>query len=354
MKVKNLTSALKLINKISNHSSLTSLYRSVELQEDFARAISEFGNIHVLLAETTGLKNPVLIETQALLSISSSLSPESDINLEEKVNHIAWDCKKDEAKGKLNFVVTDHTIPEIDHTQFPWTPPKEFGKCLNLATSACQAAAVSFGLYGISVEPVDDKIHMMSSNTISLAATQIDKGDFPDKKFALRPPIPSIISSILEACPTSTIDICDDGIYIRGEFLLAHLPLGVNLDHDLKAIADKYTCTNKVIAVNSPSVKRFVTRARNLTEKQVSFTVSLKIEEGKLLLEHKGISSSSEQYFIAEGLDATLNYQVVSLPADLLMLALENVDRVVCDYLDQKQLILRGSNPDFLYVIGGN
>jgi len=354
MKVKNLTSALKLISKISNPASLTSIFKAVELKENALRANSEFGNIHLLLPETTGLPDAVLLETEALLAISSSLSPDSEITFEEKPSHVAWSCVKDDAKGKLNFVVTDSKIADITHTEFPWAPPKDFGKALKLASAACQQAAVSFGLYGIEMFPIDNKIYMMSSNNVSLAATEVDRGDFPDLKVTLRPPVPDIIKAILETCPTSTMDITEKGIYIIGDFLLAQLHLGVPLDFNLKEISDKYRETKKTMSINTSSIKKFLQRARSLTEKQMSFTVTMKIEEGRLLLEHRGISSSSEQYFLAEGLDTSINYEGVSLPAELVMTALEDVDKVVCDYLSEKQLILRGSTPEFLYIVGGN
>lgn len=354
MKVKNLTQALKIAKEISNPASLTSIFRAVELKDYHLLANSEYGNIHLLLPESTGIVNPVLLETEALLSISSSLSPEADITFEEKPTHVTWDCKNDKAKGKLNFVVTDHKVVDVDHLDFSLTPPKHFGKALELGTLACQSAALSFGLYGVEVTPVGDKLQIMSSNVLSCAATEVDKGNFPDKKFTLRPPIPKIIKSILETFPDSTLDIADDGIYILNNALMAKLPLGVALEQNIKDIADGYRGTNKVIPLDAPAVKKFVSRAKNLTDRQVSFSVTMKIQEGSLLLEHKGISSSSEQHFIAEGLDPTINYEGFSLPGDLVMVALENVNQLVCDYLSVKQLVLRGSEPNFLYIVGGN
>lgn len=369
MKVSNLTTALKLISKISNPSSLTSLYRSVEIRENSIRAISEFGNIQINLDEPTGLTSS-LLDTQAVLTVFNTLPQNEEITLHEKANHVAWEVGGDEkskAKGKLNYVVTDHTVPEIliENTTGWWQPPADFGPALHLAGTACQAAAVSFGLYGITIQPVDDKIHMMSSNTIALAATKVDKGNFPDKTVTVRPPVPGIIYIILAWCNNQAdINICDEGIIISSAKLRAHLPLGVNLDHDLKETADKFQKQEKVLPIDASQVKKFLARARNLTEKQVSFTVSLKLEKGKLVLEHRGIASSSEQWFLAEGADPTINYSTVSLSADLLMIPLESTEKFICDYLDERigpdgkpeerQLILRGSQPDFLYVVSGN
>lgn len=353
MKVKSLAGALKLVSRISNPSSLNSIYKSVEIKESSIHAISEYGNIHIQLPEETGLTSS-LLDAQAVLTVFSSLPQDEDITLKEKGNHLSWECDNIKVKGKLNYVVTPHSVPDILHDQFTWQPTADFANALYLASSACQAAAVSFGLYGVTMQPVDDKLHMMSSNTISLAATQVDKGTFPDRIVTLRPPVPGIIAVILGAYPTASIDVCDQGIFIQGDGIRVHLPLGVNLDHDLKKLVDKFQKQDKVLTIDTAAVKKFIMRARNMTEKQVSFTVSMKIEGGKLILEHKGIASSTEQYFLAEGIDPAVNYATVALSADLLIEPLGSVDRIICDYLGEKHLVLRGSQPEFLYVVGGS
>lgn len=354
MKVKTLAGFCKIAARISNPSSLTSLYRSIELGSNSLKCSSEFGNLHILLSEDTGLKNLCLLDTKDLLNVVTSLPNDGDLVLDEKVNKINWSC--DSAKGTLNHVQSDHKALPINHNFFPWSPPDDFSNAILLAGCACQAAAVSIGLYGIAIEPDGNYLHFISSNTISVAATKIELGSYPGKKkVTLRPPVQEIIAALIASCPNCVLDVTDDGIFILGDWLMAHLPLGIDLDHDLKTLASKYVLANETVKINPAAVKKFITRAKNLTEKKSDFTVSLKIEGGKLILMHEGISSSSEQWFLAEGIDEKIVYAPISLPAELLLLPLEFVQVLVLDYIKSEQnLVLKGVTPDFTYVLGGN
>ena len=350
MKAKALQSIGRLTSKISNPSSLTSLYKSIELSNNKVRCCSEFGNLELTL-DPTGLQNAVLLDADAVMAIASSLPPEADITIEEKGSKINWVCGN--AKGHLNQVVTDYKIPEIKHPNHPWTPPAEFIAGLILASAACQAAAVSVGLYGIVIEPDTSVLQIMSSNTIALAQAKIDLAGYAFGKIVVRPPVPAVIASLMTACPGSKIDITKEGIFIEGSWLKAHLPLGADLQHNLKEIADKFVEAKITSKVDNKAVKRFLARAKVLSEKNSTFNVGLKVEAGKLSLIHSGITSSTEEYFLADGLDPAINYQTVNIPADMLMLPLEHIDSVVYDYLPTSRLVLKGSKPEFLYVIGG-
>lgn len=352
MKTKTLNGILKLVSKISNPSSLTSLYRAVEISDGAVRACSEFGNIHILLDTKSGLDDKILLDCSSLLAVTQSLPGESEITFKEDTNRVKWTCG--DAKGHLAFIQTDYKVPQIDHDNFPWTPPKDLSNALLLASCACQAAAVSIGLYGITIEPDGDRLRFMSSNSISLASTSVELGDYPGGKTTVRPPVPGIVAALLASCPNCTLDLTDKGVFILGDWLMAHLPLGTNLEHDLKALSDKYTKADEVTSINVGAVKKFINRARNLTDSKSNFTVALKIEEGKLILTHESIGSSTEEWFLAEGLDAKATYQSVVLPADLLVLPLEFIQHVVLDYIKDQQLVLQGDNPQFTYVLGGS
>jgi len=149
------------------------------------------------------------------------------------------------------------------------------------------------------------------------------------------------------------LDITSDGIFIKGDWLVAHLPLGVNLEHDLKAYANQFQSMNQITPINNGAVRMFINRARALADKNAAFNVTLRVENGQLILSHRSIASSTEEYFLAEGLPTDVNYTPVSLPADLLSLALQHVTILVYDYLQASQIVMRGVDPDFVYVIGG-
>jgi hypothetical protein len=131
-------------------------------------------------------------------------------------------------------------------------------------------------------------------------------------------------------------------------------------------IYDKWNTEAKHVSkIDSNAVKRFISRARILSDKHTSFTIGVRINEGKLILTHSGISSASEEYFVAEGLDPAITFsssqeveageaaQGIALPAELLLMALGFVEEAVFDYLDRNTLILKGHDPEFTYVVGG-
>ena len=339
-----------IAQRISNSGSLSSLCRSIEIGSEKVRVYSEYGNMELTI-DKTGITNPVLLDTSALNAVCKYLPSNSEIEFDEKPNKLNWKCGN--ASGSLNYVMTDDEIPTITHKDYPWTPQENLGAALILAGSACQMAAVPFGLYGIVIEPDGQKLRILSSNSTSMASSTIEKGNYPFEKITVRPPVPEIIANFVDQCPNCKLDVTQNGIFIKGDWLSAHLPLGVTLDRDLCEIADKFTGTDTVAQIDNSAIKKFIGRAKLLSDKNVSFTVSLKIEKGQLILSHSGISSSTEEFFLASGLDETLSYSTVALPADLVVIPLQYVNKIVLDYMNDKYLVMRGENPGFVYIIGG-
>jgi hypothetical protein len=350
MLAKDLLALTRVASKISNPSSLTSLYKAIEIGPETVRCCSEFGNLEMAV-EATGLEKPALLDCENVNAVAGTLPPTADIALVEKGSKIHWSCGA--AKGFWNQVASDHVIPKLTHADFPWTPPPDLGVALVLASSACQSAAVAFGLYGITMQVDGERLHLMSSNTIALASATVEKGSFPATKVTLRPPVPTIIADLIGSCPNVALDVTTEGIFLKGDWLTAHLPLGSNLEHDLKAIASKFTETKHTANIDSTAVRKFIARARVLSDSKNAFTVKMKIEEGKLILEHSGISSSTEEWFLAQGIDPTLSFAPVGMAADMLVAPLQYVSTAVFDYLSAQQLCLRGHKPDFLYVLSG-
>jgi hypothetical protein len=350
LKTSDLAALTRIASRISNPGSLTSLYRAIELGPDSFRACSEFGNIFIA-TENTGLEKPVLLDCSAVMSVALSLPQSSEVTLTQKDSKVSWKCEN--ARGSFNTVQTDHSIPEIKHDKFPWIPTPNLGDALNLASCACQAAAVSLGLYGIIGVADGDKLRFMSTNTTSLAEAVVDKGTFPGTKITLRPPVPSIIAGLIGACKDCKMDVTEKEIYIEGSWLRALLPLSTNITIDLKSMADKFKSATQVAKVNSAAVRRFITRARALSDRHTSFTVALSVKDGKMSLSHSGISAALDEFFICENLDPKIEYASVALPADLMLIALPFVSEIVFDYLPDQRIVLRGENPTFSYIIAG-
>jgi hypothetical protein len=346
-----LSSVAKLAQRISNPGSLLPLNRSLELSKDAVRACSEYGNLKILVGEDTGLTESCLINVNYAVNILSSLGQESVLTLVKNGNKVNW--KSGEAKGHLTLVEQEQKIPEITHANHPWIPDENFADALLLASSACQAATVAFDLYGVVIEPAEQVLRLISTNTTAIAGAEVPKGTYPAGKVTLRPPIPTILAKLLKAAKTPKMDVTEDGIFITSENIVAHLPTCAPLGQELTPYYEKYRECKQVAAVDAGEIRRFLTRARGTADKHVPLNISLQISEGKLILEHKGLAAASEQFFLAEGLDATISYAPVVLPVDMIVIPLEHTKAIVLDYLGDNTLILAGFSPDFKFIIGG-
>src|SRR5215469_14050863 len=176
MKVENFQSAMKLASKVSNPTSLTPLYRCVELGPDTLRACSEFGNIEIAIGETR-FDKPALIECEVFSNLFRSFANNTDVYLTRTSDRLLWETES--GGGELIIVAPDDQIPPLTHKNYPWTPPKAFAKALIRAQLACRAATVSAGMFGVVVVRTDEDLRLLSCNSISLSAVTLEDNGFP-------------------------------------------------------------------------------------------------------------------------------------------------------------------------------
>lgn len=344
--------AVKIASKVSNSTALIPLYRSIEIGPDSVRACSEHGNIEVA-TEETGIKEPVLVEAVRALGVFTSVKENAELILEVKDNQLHWKCQ--DAKGALSLVEQDIQIPKIRHEDFPWVPKSqsELSDAVMLAVSACQAATVSVGLFGVVFEPEGDNLKMSSSNSVSLASAKVPLCGFPKDKITLRPPVPHILAFLLRVTTNAALDLTKDGLFIVGDNLIAKLPRCEPIAHDLNEVLDKFKSFEHFTAIDANGVRKFLVRARALADKHIPLNVSISVNEGRIVLQHKGMVAESEEFFLAQGIDEKLTFESVTVPVNMLVVPLEHVEAIVLDYLPDNTLLLRGENPEFTYIIGG-
>jgi hypothetical protein len=348
MQVEKLQKAAKLLSTIINDASPTVLYRSVELSETSVRATSEYGNIEVFL-EDTGPKEPFLFVGAAFCDVVNSLPKDAELTMSREGNQIAWKCGR--AKGTWISQPIKDSLPLIQHDSFPWTPSPELQKALDLGASSCVAAAAAIGLYGVIAKVDGEILRFLSSSGGNFSMASIDKAGYPGGDFTLRPPTPKTLSSLLSAGENVTMDITAEGIFILSDGFVAQLALAAPLEGNLVKIAKRFNAKACTVKIDPEGVKTFLIRARALTEKSTEAKVILKVEAGELLLEHRGIASSLEETFLAEGLDPSISFSSVALPVGGFIQALGHADTVTLDYLPNNVLVLSGENPDFVQII---
>lgn len=354
-----LKEALKLAELVANPHSLTPLYRTIELSAGKVRASSEFGSIEV---DTTDqqLRESTLVEASALCAVVLSLDDEDALHLEVRDGALHW--RAGSARGHLNLANCEHTMPQDvvpAQSIFGWVPPAGFEEAIQLAASACTSAAVAMGLYGVELLPdlVHQQVVLRSSNGIALAVATVKGGDWngaPDRNYVLRPPVHSILAQLAAADEKAILIFDEKSVSVVAESFQACLPCAQPLEHDLGKIMAKYGSAEQVATIDRKGIKNFLVRARALTDRKQSVMVSLRVVEGSLILEHHGISSSAEEYFLAEGLDKDSTFDTITLPLDMLLAPLEHTDYVIFDYQKDKTLLLAGDAFDFLYILGGS
>ena len=353
MKVDNLQKACKLLIKISNQSSMTELFRCTEIGPDAMRAMSEYGNIEYF-QPVEGMTTQVLVNTLAFNAVISSLDPGSDIEFTQNPTQLNW--KSGSAKGHLSYPAPVQAIPTIPPDKnFSWNPPKEFPVSLMLASTACQSVAVSIGLFGVVFEPLaTGQLRMTSSNNNSLATTQVSLEGYPTTEtVTLRPPVPVILSTLLELEPKALLDISKEGIFILSPSFIAQLPLSSALEHSVGQVIDRFTTENEQTAIDPKAISTFLGRAKSLTDKNLPVEIRLQVTEGKLLLQQLSGAASTEQYFLAAGISTDKSFNSVVLPFNLLAPSLEHTEFAVLDYLAGNILVLKGSKPNFRHIVGG-
>lgn len=352
MKAKVIADAIALAAKVSNPQSLTPLYRSVELGPDSIRACSEYGNLE-LLQGVEGLARPVLLDAGSLNAVTSSLDGKEEVTFDSADNKVTW--KSGSARGHFMQVQQEHQIPELTGEALgTFDAPPEFADALQIASSACLPGGASVGLFGEQISVRDGKLCFIASNSIALSYAEIEAPDglSSKTKIVLRPPVPQLIGTVLAATDAPAVGIAES-IFIRGKNLMASFPGAAPLEHDLYKVLDKMSKMEQIAAVSPVAVKKFLARARVLSDKRAAVKVGLRVEAGKLILEQRGMTSSSEEHFLAEGIDDKINYASVSLSLDMMMLPLAYTDGVILDYLPQKNLIFCGEKCSFLYIIAG-
>ena len=348
MNVEKLQKAAKLLSNIINDASPAVLYRTVEIGEASIRAISEYGNIEVFL-EPTGITEPFLFIGAAFCDVINSLPKTAEIVMTREGSEIAWKCGR--AKGTWKNLPSLASIPFITHDSFPWMPRADFQKALELGASCCVSAASSIGLFGVVAVVDDENLRFLSSSGTNFAMASIEKGFFPGEGFTLRPPTPKTLSSLISGGEQVALDITNEGIFVLSNEFVAQFPLAAPLEGNLMKIAKKFDKRTLSVKIDPEGVNAFLIRARALTEKSIEAKVILKVAAGELLLEHVGVASSLEETFLAEGLDPSISFASVALPVSVFIMALSHADTAVFDYMPNKILVLRGSDPDFTCII---
>ena len=353
MRVKEFSAAVKLASMVSNNYSMAPAFRGIQLFRDEVFCHSECGKIIVKI-EDSNLSEKCLISSSALNAVLNSLPENGDIQFELK-DSLLWKCGT--SKGSLSKIFSETPILTIDrhHEAYPWLPNKTVAEALVLASAACQQASVSIGAYGVVLYNREGKLQIMSSNSASLAEATLPSKDYPPIDcITVRPPIPNTLAAIIKYCePEIAVDVTSDGIFVLGKDVMAELSLSLPLSVDLFAVSGKYTERKHVTKVKSEEIRKFLVRANALVDKHDA-TVMLGVEAGQIKLEHKGVAGSSEEYFLADGLDPSISFTGVQLPIYLVATALRGIDSVVLDYLTDKVLVLTGSSPEFKYVISGS
>ena len=354
MKVEDLKKALAVVMNIPAATSFSELFRGIELGPQCIRAVSEYGNIEYWI-DIPEITTPVRISAASFDSVVRSLPQSADVALTPNATQLDWKCGA--ARGHWSYLSADAPIPVIvsDGYKFAWVPGTEFAEAMEIASAASQVMTATVGLFGIVVEHIGDPLRISASNTVALSTATVPAGVYAGPAvFTLRPPTQTTLIKFLRAEPTAQVEAVDNvGVFVLSKQFVCHLPLSPPLERALAPVIDAHVAATQTLKINPDAIKQFLIRARGLIEKNSTGEVSLKIANGQIILEHVGLSSRAEEYFLAEGGDPTKTFDSVQLPIKVMISALSHVDTVVLDYLATNRIVLRGVSPDNTQIIGG-
>lgn len=362
MKGELLKNKVKLVAMHSNQKSVLPLHRAIQIESYQLSAYSEFGTICIGCA-IAGIDRPLLVDAAAFDTVIASLNDADEITFKTDGDVLRWTINN-RAKGHWQTIASDKKVPEISfdpEAEF-WVPPPDFAKALYLAGAACIDATVSVGLYGVSLRIDGELLRMASSNNVALATTSVDadravSAMIGDRVLCLRPPVPTIIRHVLATDKDNhnlRFRFNENSIIMLDQAnnnLYAEYPLATPLEQDLFAMVDQYKSMEHASYVEPADLAKFLNRAKQLADRKQAIRVSFAVQEGQLLLKQSGLSASSQEFFMAKDLGEGENYKSVQLSLDLLLVPLENIEIVICDYLSDSVLVLMSESCNYTYIL---
>lgn len=355
-----LNAALAPFAQLANKHALSNLYCALHITPKRVRGFAPWGILEaeIPIASSFNVES-FWIDAENFIAVMRSL-PEDEVELEVKSSGLVWQCGL--AEGKL-ALLGEMRPPVVDWSPLDkkglWHPPKEFAEALQLgALSRGAMSMASAGVYGVVIDnSAADEMMILSSDNVTISACSAGPGSplFPDR-IALKPEALDLLVTILKTKSKEgpRLDLGDKAIYCGVEAYKLLLHPAPPLKHDLRALISAYAAHDTVAELPNARIGAFIKRAAALAEAKQHTYVVLRIADGALALSFAEGTASSDEYYLAKGLDGIPELPEIRLDAGRVARVLAHADQIALDHIERGVLVFFGDNPPFQYMISAS
>jgi len=365
MQSDDLATALKPFGLLANKNALAAHYRSILLAPGLVRGASAFGvleaNIPIAITNGEGgaINEPVVVDATAFAALAQSLPPKEEVNLEFKNGGLLWSCGL--ATGKLAVSAKEIVVPSVEaDLAGTWVPQTirdrvALAEAVELGGLSCgPSSTASAGIYGIVFDNRGD-LSILSSDSVTLSRCLLSGSvpAFPEAT-TFSPDAMAILRAALAGTGDgdSKISISDKALFYQGgPFVLMLRPIPP-MKQDLRSFASNFHDCEISAEIPKAKIAAFVKRVGALAEVKQHAHVDLLVSEGAIALAFEEGSSSSEEYFLIEGLQVP-DIGPVSIEAARFARALSHSQSLGLDHLERGVLVLSTNAPPFRYFVSG-
>lgn len=348
MKASELRDAISPFTGIVNKHALSPTYRALRLAPTYIRGCAAYGTMELEMA--TGLDSETHVDGDAFLQVLRSL-PSADLEMRASEGSLHWKCGA--ARGQLALLGDKIEIPA------PAWPegieaqkvPDGFARMLELAALGCGSVALlSVGLYGITLSNRSDGLYGYSSDNVTIAAARV--GDkIPGPESLTLSPDAVRLAGMLSGRGDLAAAFDADSFYLQTPSTRCVIRQVPALKFNLKDVVSPFLTREVQVELDREVILSFIRRAEALAEERGKTEVNISVSEGAVRLGFSEGKSSSEEYYLAEGV-AAAEIAPISIDARRLSRALARASHIVFDQADKAALVLRGES-EFAYVISG-
>ncbi len=358
MKSGSITNDLAPFKALLHKGALSPLYRSLLLTPDKVVGYSSYAVLEI--TTQVGVTRTVCVDSATFLAVVASLPGQEELTLTHADGALEWKCGT--ARGRLALVALDKfpDMPAFPSGRPGATPTEEFIDALELGALSCGNESLqSVGLYGVVIDSRDmDSANGPSvystDNTTSSCATPapVTGWEAPDL-VTLTPAAVGLLASLL--VPGEGRLLLDaTTVYYEDAITRCVIKQVPPLKHDVREILQRYAQADLRVPLPRERAAAFIKRATTLSETKKNLFVQLTAQNGQISLSFADGVTSSDEYYLIDGLRDMPATFTITVDAIKMARALAHTDEIVLDHLERHVLVLvRDLKGLFDYIISG-
>jgi hypothetical protein len=331
---------------IASRTALAPLYRVVEIAPDHLMACSSFALLH--MHEVIDVNEVVHVDAPAFLAVVASLPSGQPIKLTAKAGVLSWTCGQ--AKGRLACIPPPEMPPlPADRTGRASPTSNALGVALDLGALSCSTNALGApGTYGVVLDN-DNQVVCATDNSTLSAYELPTKLQYAPSVLTLPPPAAALLASIVR--DAGTLECTDREVIYRDEATTCVLRPVPPLKADVRSIRNQYSDPILIATLPKERITKFVNQITALAENRANARVLLGAGDGRVSLSFEEGAATSDEWFLADGLEGFPAMAPVSVSAAKMVRALSHTTEIALDFIDRGVIMLRGGS--FSYLVSG-